>query len=111
MFEATELPLRILADGRPPAVAEKVHLLAQTEPNQQSVFVVGRAPIARGQARKLPISNCTPKSGYIGAAAYHQTMIESSIPAGAIEAGPMEPAAILSLKSSTSYCFSRPCSQ
>ena len=45
--------------------------------------------------RKLLISDCTPKSGYIGAVAYREAMIASGIAAGAIEEVPMEPTEIL----------------
>jgi hypothetical protein len=93
--EDTELLLRIFADIQPFGVVEGAYLFAQTEPNQQSVFVVGRALIEEGRARKLLISDCTPKSGYIGVAAYHRAMIESGIPAEAIEEVPMEPTEIL----------------
>ncbi len=95
MLEATELLLRILADVRPAGVVEGAYLFAQTEPNQPSVFVAGREIIKAGLARKLLLSDCTPKSGYLGAAAYRQAMIESGIPAGAIEEVPMEPTEIL----------------
>ncbi len=74
---------------------EGAYLFAQTATNQQSVFVAGHALLEEGRARKLLISDCTPKSGYIGAAAYRRAMIESGIPAEAIVEVPMEPTAIL----------------
>ncbi len=93
--EETELLLRIFADVLPSGVAEGAYLFAQTEPNQQSVFVAGRALIEEGRVHKLLISDCTPKSGYTGAVAYRQAMIESGIRAEAIEEVPMEPTEIL----------------
>jgi hypothetical protein len=93
--EETELLLRVLADSPPAEVVEGAYLFAQTEPNQLSVFMTGRALIEQGRTRKLLISDCTPKSGYIGAAAYRRAMIESDIPAEAIEEVPMKPTAIL----------------
>jgi len=98
VLEATELLLRILADVRPSEAVEGAYLFAQTEPNQQSVFVAGRALIEEGHARKLLISDCPPKSGYLGVAAYRQAMIESGIPAETIVEVPMEPTAILHTK-------------
>lgn len=95
MLEAAELLLRILADVRPAGVVEGAYLFAQTQPNQQSVFVAGRALLEASQARKLLISDCTPKSGYLGATAYRQAMIESGIPADTIVEVPMEPTEIL----------------
>ena len=41
------------------------------------------------------ISDCTPKSGYIGAAAYRRAMIDYGIAAANIEEVPMEPTPIL----------------
>ncbi len=93
--EDTELLLRIFADIQPSGVVEAAYLFAQTEPNQQSVFAAGRALIEERRARKLLISDCTPKSGYLGAVAYRQALIESGLPAEVIEEVPMEPTAIL----------------
>lgn len=93
--EHTELLLRILADIRPSGMADGAYLFAETEPNQESVFVAARGLVERKQVRKVLISDCTPKSGYIGAAAYRAAMIDAGIPAGAIEEVPMEPAEIL----------------
>jgi hypothetical protein len=95
VLEPTELLLRILADVRPGGVVEGAYLFAETEPNQQSVFVAGRELIETNRTSTLLISDCAPKSGYIGAPAYRQAMIASGIPAGAIEEVPMEPTAIL----------------
>jgi hypothetical protein len=95
MLQDMELLLRILADVRPSEIVEGAYLFAQTEPNQQSVFVAGRELIERERVHKLLISDCTPKSGYIGAAAYRKAMIASGIPAGVIEEVPMEPTEIL----------------
>ena len=49
----------------------------------------------QGRVQKLLISDCAPKSGYLGAAACRQAMVESGIPAGMIEEVPMEPTEIL----------------
>ncbi len=87
--------LRILADVRPSGVVEGAYLFAQTEPNQESVFAVGKELAEQGRVRKLLISDCSPKSGYIGALACRQAMIESGIRAGTIEEVPMEPTEIL----------------
>ena len=95
MLEATELLLRILADIRPSGVVEGAYLFAQTEPNQESVFTVGRELIERGRVGKLLISDCAPKSGYLGAVACRRAMIESGIATGTIEEVPMEPTEIL----------------
>ncbi len=95
MLEERELLLRILADAGPSEVAEGAYLFAQTEPNQESVFAAATELIERGRARKVLISDCSPKSGYIGAAAYHQAMVEFGIPTSAIEQVPMEPTDIL----------------
>ncbi len=95
MLEATELLLRTLADVRPSGVVEGAYLFGQTAPNQDSVFAAGRELVERGGVRKLLISDCSPKSGYLGATACRQTMIESGIPAGTIEEVPMEPTKIL----------------
>jgi hypothetical protein len=95
VLEATELLLRILADVRPSEVVEGAYLFAQTEPNQESVFATGRELAEQGRVRKLLISDCTPKSGYIGAVACRRAIIESGIPAGMIEEVPMEPTEIL----------------
>jgi hypothetical protein len=95
MLQETELLLRILADVRPSGVVEGAYLFAQTEPNQPSVFVAGRELIERERVHKLLISDCTPKSGYIGAVAYRRAMIESGISGGSIKEVPMEPTEIL----------------
>jgi hypothetical protein len=93
--DKTELLLRILADVRPSEVVEGAYLFAETEPNQQSVFAVGRELVEHGRVRKLLISDCSPKSGYIGAAAYRRAMLDFGIPDAAIEEVPMEPTEIL----------------
>jgi len=95
MTKDFELLLRILADVRPTGLVEGAYLFAETQPNQRSVFVTGRELVERGRVAKLLISDCRPKSGYIGAIAYRQAMIEAGIPAGAIEEVPMEPTEIL----------------
>jgi len=95
VLEDTELLLRILADVRPSEVVEGAYLFAQTEPNQKSVFAVGKELVEQGRVRKLLISDCSPKSGYIGAAAYRRAMLDFGIPAAAIEEIPMEPTEIL----------------
>jgi hypothetical protein len=95
MLQDIELLLRILADVPPSGIVERAYLFAQTEPNQQSVFVVGRELIEQERVHKLLISDGTPQSGYIGAAAYREAMIASGVPAGVIEEVPMEPTEIL----------------
>jgi len=95
VLEATELLLRILADVRPSGVVEGAYLFGQTEPNQESVFTTGRELAEQSRVQKLLISDCSPKSGYLGATACRQAMIESGIPAGMIEEVPMEPTEIL----------------
>jgi hypothetical protein len=95
MLQNIELLLRILADVRPSGVVEAAYLFAQTEPNQRSVFAASRELIEQGCVHKLLISDCRPKSGYLGAAAYHKAMIDFGIPAGVIEEVPMEPTEIL----------------
>jgi uncharacterized SAM-binding protein YcdF (DUF218 family) len=93
--ENVELLLRILADVRPAGIVEGAYLFAETQANQQSVFAAGRELIERGQVQKLLISDCASKSGYVGAAAYRAAMIETGIPANAIQEVPMEPTEIL----------------
>lgn len=95
MQEHAELLLRVLADVRPTEIAEGAYLFAETQPNQASVFAAGRGLVERKQVRKLLISDCTPKSGYIGATAYRAAMIAAGIPAEVIEEVPMEPTEIL----------------
>jgi len=93
--ESTELLLRILADVRPVGVVERAYLFGQTQPNQESVFAAGRELAEQGRVQKLLISDCAPKSGYLGAVATRRAMIASGIPAGMIEEVPMEPTEIL----------------
>jgi hypothetical protein len=95
MSEDLELLLRILADTRPAGIVEGAYLFAQTEPNQESVFRAGRQLLDQGYAARLLISACGPKSGYVGAAACRQAMVESGIPGPAIDDVPMEPTEIL----------------
>jgi hypothetical protein len=90
----TELLLRILSDVLPER-AEAGYLFAETEPNQESVFHTGRRLLDEGRIGKLLISDCTPKSGYIGAAAYRRAMIDYDIAGANIEEVPMEPTPIL----------------
>lgn len=90
-----ELLLRILCDTRPAEGADAAYLFAQTEPNQESVFVTARELLERAAVGKVLISDCDRKSGYIGAEAYRQAMIEFGIPETAIEDVPMEPTEIL----------------
>ncbi|MEN6575659.1 MAG: YdcF family protein [Phycisphaerales bacterium] len=94
-FEQAELFLRIFADLQPSGIADAAYLFAETEPNQESVFFAARDLIEQKRVRRLLISDCTPKSGYIGAAAYRAAMVAAGIPAGAIEEVPMEPTDIL----------------
>ncbi len=94
MNDQIELLLRILSDVLPER-ADAAYLFAETEPNQESVFWAGRQLLAHGRVGKLLISDCTPKSGYIGAAAYRRAMVDYGIAASAIEEVPMEPTPIL----------------
>lgn len=94
MNERVELLLRVLCD-RLPVQADAAYLFAQTKPNQESVFQAARGLLHRKIVRRLWISDCDAKSGYIGAAAYRQAMIRSGIPEETIEEVPMEPTEIL----------------
>lgn len=94
MNERVELLLRVLCD-RIPARADAAYLFAQTEPNQDSVFQAARGLLDREIVPRIWISDCTVKSGYIGAAAYRQAMIRAGIPEETIEEVPMEPTEIL----------------
>lgn len=94
MNERIELLLRILCDVLP-ARAEAAYLFAETEPNQESVFAAGRQLLDEGRVEKLLISDCGPRSGYVGAAAYRQAMSRHGIAPEAIEEVPMEPTEIL----------------
>lgn len=95
MSQERELLLRILADVRPSEASDAAYVFAQTEPNQDSAFAAGRELIERGYTKRILISDCTPKSGYIGAAAYRLAMVEFGIPTNVIEEVPMEPTEIL----------------
>ncbi len=89
-----ELLLRILCDVLPEQ-ADAAYLFAETEPNQQSVFHAARRLLHEGRVGKLLISDCAPKSGYIGATAYRRAMIDYGIPEKSIEDVPMEPVPLL----------------
>jgi len=93
--EQIELLLRIFADVRPAGIADAAYLFAETESNQESVFVAARDLLERNRVRRLLIAGCTPKSGYLGAAACRAAMVESGIPTEVIYDVPMEPAEIL----------------
>jgi hypothetical protein len=95
MNEQVELLLRILCDTLPIDGADAAYLFAETEPNQDSVFVVARELLRRDAVGKILISDCDPKCGYIGAAAYRQAMAASGIPAETIEDVATEPTEIL----------------
>jgi hypothetical protein len=94
MNERVELLLRIMSDVLP-ARADAAYLFAETEPNQESVFHAGRQLVDEGRVGKLLISDCTPKSGYIGSAAYRRAMVEYGFAESVIEEVPMEPTPIL----------------
>ena len=94
MNEQAELLLRILCDTLPTEV-DAAYLYGQTESNQESVFVAARTLLERGAVGKVLISDCRPKSGYIGAAAYRRAMVKFGIAAEYIEEVPMEPTEIL----------------
>jgi hypothetical protein len=93
--QEVELLLRILSDVRPSVPAEGAYLFAETESNQDSVCAAARELLDRRLAERILISDCTPKSGYAGAAACRQALIEGSLPAGSIREVPMEPTEIL----------------
>ncbi len=93
--EQIELLLRILADVPAAGIADAAYLFAETESNQESVFVAARDLLERKRVRRLWIAGCAPKSGYVGAAAYRDAMIETGIPADVIAEVPMEPTDIL----------------
>jgi len=92
--ERIELLLRILCDTLP-AQVDAAYLYVQTESNQESVFVAARELLERGAVGKVLISDCQPKSGYIGVAAYHQAMVAFGIAPERIEEVPTEPTDIL----------------
>lgn len=95
MNRQIELLLRILCDTLPSGRMDAAYLYAQTEPNQESVFVTARRLLERRAVEKILISDCDAKCGYIGAAAYRQAMVDLGIAAEAIEEVPMEPTEIL----------------
>jgi uncharacterized SAM-binding protein YcdF (DUF218 family) len=107
--ESLELLLRILADIRPPVPAEAAYLFGQTEPNQRSVFAAARELLRHSLAARIWISDCAPKSGYVGAVACRRALVEFGIPAEAIEEVPMEPTEILHtlIESETVIRFAR----
>ncbi len=92
--ERIELLLRILCDILP-SRADVAYLFAQTEPNQVSVFQAARGLLHRRIVGQIWISDCAAKSGYVGAPAYREAMIQSGIPRETIEEVPMEPTEIL----------------
>jgi hypothetical protein len=94
MNKHVELLLRILCDVLPER-ADAAYLFAETEPNQESVFHTGRQLIDERRVGKLLISDCTPKSGYIGAAAYRRAMVNFGIAQEIVEEVSMEPTPIL----------------
>jgi hypothetical protein len=94
MNEQVELLLRVLCDTLPER-ADAAYLFAETEPNQESVFHAGRQLLDEGRVGRLLISDCTPKSGYIGATAYRRAMVGYGIAETNIEEVPMEPTPIL----------------
>lgn len=95
MSEDVELLLRIFSDCRPCGTVEAAYLFAETRSNQDSVCLAAADLLERGQIREVLISDCGPKSGYVGAAAYRTAMVEAGIPAAAIVEVPMEPTDIL----------------
>ncbi len=94
MNEQIELLLRILCDVLP-AKADAAYLFAETEPNQESVFAGGRQLLDEGLVGRLLISDCSAKSGYVGAAAYRRAMSRYGIAPEMIEEIAMEPTDIL----------------
>ncbi len=94
MNERIELLLRILCDIVP-AKADAAYFFAQTEPNQESVFQAARGLLHRKTVERVWISDCAPKSGYLGVTACREAMIAAGIGAETIEEVPMEPTEIL----------------
>lgn len=90
-----ELLLRIFADVPPDETTDAAYLFGETERNQESVFLAARDLTEKRRVRRILISNCMPKSGYLGAAAYRAAMVEAGIPVKVIEEVPMEPTEIL----------------
>ncbi|MDI6451163.1 YdcF family protein [Anaerobaca lacustris] len=95
--ERAELLLRVLCDVVPPE-ADAAYLFAQTEPNQQSVFQAARSLLHRKAVGRIWISDCTTKSGYIGATACREAMVRAGVPDEVIEEVPTEPTDILHTK-------------
>ena len=95
MNRQIELLLRILCDTLPSKRLDGAYLYAQTEPNQNSVFAAARDLLERDAVGKILISDCNPKSGYIGVAAYRRAMVDFGIAEEAIEQVPMVPTQIL----------------
>jgi len=93
--EPIELLLRIFADVRPSGIVDGAYLFAETESNQESVFLAAQSLVERERVRRLLISGSPPKSGYLGAAAYRAALIEMGIPTERIEDVPVAPAEIL----------------
>ncbi len=90
-----ELLLRIFADVPADETADAAYLFGETERNQKSVFLAARDLTEKRRVRRILISDCTPKSGYLGAAAYRAAMVDVGIPVEVIEEVPMEPTEIL----------------
>jgi uncharacterized SAM-binding protein YcdF (DUF218 family) len=94
MIEDAELLVRILCDTVPIRV-DAAYLFAQTEPNQESVFAAARRLLHTRRAERILISDCDPKSGYIGAAQSRAAMAAYGIGEARVEDVPMEPTEIL----------------
>jgi len=90
-----ELLQRIFADVRPAGLVDGAYLFAETESNQKSVFHAAGDLLRHNQTHTVLISDCAPKGGYVGAAAYRAAMIEAGIADEAIAEVPMEPTDIL----------------
>ena len=95
MCEDVELLHRIFSDVDPPTTAEAAYLFAETEPNQESVFIAARQLLQCGAVRKILISDCGPKSGYVGVTAYRRAMEDYGIVSDVVDEVPMEPTDIL----------------
>jgi hypothetical protein len=94
MDEHVELLLRLLCDVLPKQ-ADAAYLFVETERNLESIFHAGRQLADDRRTGRLLISDCSPKSGYVGTEAFREAMKQSGIPAVAIEEVPMEPTPIL----------------
>ena len=95
MSDHVELLLKIFSDPWPAEPVEAAYLFSETLPNQESVFAAARELLDRGRVRRLLISDCRAKSGYIGVAAWRDAMSAYGISLPCVDEVPMEPTEIL----------------